>query len=100
MGKRRIGGNRVQFPFWRDLQGGGAPERMMSSGTLPAAPRVRAFCSTIDRRMIAHLPEIDERIRRYCDNLIFTASPPGSKCSAPGHFAILTATTSAGCFNQ
>ena len=26
--------------------------------------------------MIAHLPEIDDRIRRYCENYDFTASPP------------------------
>jgi N utilization substance protein B len=70
MGKRRAGRQAaVQFHFWRDLQGGAAPERMDEFWEFcPATPRVRQFAQPLIDGMIAHLPEIDERIRRYCDN--------------------------------
>ena len=73
MGKRRVGRQAaVQFHFWRDLQGGGAPERMDEFWEFcPAAPRVREFAQPLIDGMIVHLPEIDERIRRYCDNYDF-----------------------------
>ena len=37
----------------------------------PATPRVRAFAQPLIDGMIAHLPEIDDRIRKYCDNYDF-----------------------------
>ena len=69
MGKRRAGRQAaVQFDFWRDLQHG-APERMDEFWEFcPATPRVREFAQPLIDGMIAHLPEIDERIRRYCEN--------------------------------
>ena len=36
--------------------------------SVPATPRVREFAQPLIDGMIAHLPEIDERIRRYCEN--------------------------------
>jgi N utilization substance protein B len=70
MGKRRAGRQAaIQFHFWRDLQGGDAPERMEEFWEFcPATPRVREFAQPLIDGMIAHLPEIDERIRRYCEN--------------------------------
>jgi transcription antitermination protein NusB len=70
MGKRRAGRQAaVQFHFWRDLQGGDAPKRMDEFWEFcPATPRVRQFAQPLIDGMLAHLPEIDERIRRYCDN--------------------------------
>ncbi|MEY2527912.1 MAG: transcription antitermination protein NusB [Verrucomicrobiota bacterium] len=37
----------------------------------PATPRVRAFAQPLIDGMIANLPEIDDRIRKYCDNYDF-----------------------------
>ena len=37
----------------------------------PAVPRVRQFAQPLIDGMIAHLPEIDERIRKYCENYDF-----------------------------
>ena len=34
-------------------------------------PRVREFAQPLIEGMVAHLPEIDERIRRYCENYEF-----------------------------
>ena len=34
----------------------------------PAPSRVRAFAQPLIDGMLTHLPEIDERIRRYCEN--------------------------------
>jgi transcription antitermination protein NusB len=70
MGRRRAGRQAaVQFHFWRDLQGGDAPDRMDEFWEFcPAKPRVREFAQPLIDGMIAHLPEIDDRIRRYCDN--------------------------------
>ena len=62
----------VQFHFWRDLHGDGAPERMDEFWEFcPATPRVREFAQPLIDGMIAHLPEIDDRIRKYCDNYEF-----------------------------
>jgi len=40
-------------------------------GNCPAKPRVREFAQPLIEGMVAHLPEIDERIRRYCENYEF-----------------------------
>ena len=37
----------------------------------PAVPRVRQFAQPLIDGMIAHLPEIDDRIRKYCENYDF-----------------------------
>jgi transcription antitermination protein NusB len=73
MGKRRLARQAaVQFHFWRDLQGGEAPERMDDFWEFcPATPRVREFAQPLIEGMIAHLPEVDERIRRYAENYDF-----------------------------
>src|SRR5438046_4556089 len=73
MGKRRRARQAaVQYHFWRDLQRGEAPEK---NGDFlefcPATPRVREFAQPLIEGMVAHLPEIDERIRRYCENYEF-----------------------------
>ena len=73
MGKRRAARQAaVQFHFWRDLHGGGAPEKMDEFWEFcPATPRVRTFAQPLIDGMIAHLSEIDDRIRKYCDNYDF-----------------------------
>lgn len=70
MGKRRAGRQAaVQYHFWRDAHRGDAPERMEDFWEFcPSTPRVREFAQPLIDGMIAHLPDIDERIRRYCDN--------------------------------
>ncbi len=42
----------------------------------PATPRVREFAQPLIDGMIAHLPEIDERIRRYAENFTFERLAP------------------------
>ncbi len=78
MGKRRMARQAaVQFHFWRDLQGGGAPEQMDEFWEFcPAKPNVRAFAQPLIDGMVAHLPEIDERIAKYCDNYEFRRIAP------------------------
>ena len=78
MGKRRMGRQAaVQFHFWRDMQGGGAPEKMDEFWEFcPAKPNVRAFAQPLIDGMVAHLPQIDERIARYCDNYEFRRISP------------------------
>src|SRR5438105_15864060 len=73
MGKRRVARQAaVQFHFWRDLHGDGAPERMDEFWDFcPAKPRVREFAQPLIDGMVAHLPEIDDRIRKYCENYDF-----------------------------
>jgi transcription antitermination protein NusB len=73
MGKRRVARQAaIQYYFWRDLQHGEAPERMEDFWEFcPAKPRVREFAQPLIEGMVAHLPEIDERIRRYCENYEF-----------------------------
>jgi len=70
MGRRRSARQAaVQFHFWRDLHGGEAPERMEEFWEFcPAKPRVREFAQPLIDGMVAHLLEVDERIRRYCAN--------------------------------
>ncbi|HEV2096776.1 MAG TPA: transcription antitermination factor NusB [Chthoniobacterales bacterium] len=78
MGKRRVGRQAaVQYHFWRDLQGGAAPERMEEFWEFcPATPRVREFAQPLIDGMIAHLDDVDERIRRYCANYEFKRISP------------------------
>ena len=78
MGKRRMGRQAaVQFHFWRDMQGGGAPEKMDEFWEFcPAKPNVREFAQPLIDGMVAHLAEIDERIARYCDNYEFRRISP------------------------
>lgn len=70
MGRRRAARQAaVQFHFWRDMHGDGAPEKMDEFWEFcPAKPRVREFAQPLIDGMIANLPEIDERIGRYCEN--------------------------------
>ena len=63
---------RFLYHFWRDLQRGEAPEKIDDFWEFcPAKPRVRDFAQPLIEGMVAHLPEIDERIRRYCENYEF-----------------------------
>jgi N utilization substance protein B len=73
MGKRRRAREAaIQYHFWRDLQHGAGPEQIDEFWEFcPATPRVREFAQPLIEGMIAHLPEIDERIRRYCENYEF-----------------------------
>jgi N utilization substance protein B len=73
MGKRRKAREAaVQFHFWRDLQHGEAPERIDDFWDFcPATSRVREFAQPLIEGMIEHLPEIDDRIRKYCENYEF-----------------------------
>src|ERR1700757_1506485 len=70
MGKRRRAREAaIQYHFWRDLQRGEGPEKIDDFWEFcPAKPRVREFAQPLIEGMVAHLPEIDERIRRYCEN--------------------------------
>ena len=44
----------------------------MSFGNFaPRQTRVREFAQPLIEGMVAHLPDIDERIRRYCENYEF-----------------------------
>ena len=78
MGKRRMARQAaVQFHFWRDMQGGEAPEKMDEFWEFcPAKPNVKEFAQPLIDGMVAHLPEIDERIARYCDNYEFRRIAP------------------------
>jgi N utilization substance protein B len=72
MGKRRRAREAaIQYHFWRDLQHGEGPEHKDFWEFCPATPRVREFAQPLIEGMVAHLPEIDERIRRYCENYQF-----------------------------
>jgi N utilization substance protein B len=70
MGKRRNARQAaVQFHFWRDLQRGSGPEKMDDFWEFcPAKPSVREFAQPLIDGMVAHLPELDERIARYTEN--------------------------------
>ncbi len=70
MGKRRMARQAaVQFHFWRDAHGGDAPEKMEEFWEFcPAKSGVREFAQPLIDGMVAHLPEIDERIVRYTEN--------------------------------
>jgi transcription antitermination protein NusB len=73
MGKRRRAREAaIQYHFWRDLQHGEGPKRIEDFWEFcPATPRVREFARPLIEGMVAHLPEIDERIQRYCENYEF-----------------------------
>src|SRR5438094_6301277 len=73
MGKRRKAREAaIQYHFWRARQPGDGQERIEDFWEFcPAKPRVRAFAQPLIEGMVAHLPEIDERIRRYCENYEF-----------------------------
>ena len=77
MGKRRMARQAaVQFHFWRDMQGE-APEKIYERWSFcPAKPNVREFAQPLIDGMVAHLPEIDEKIARYCDNYEFRRISP------------------------
>ncbi len=70
MGRRRAARQAaVQYHFWRDLHGGDAPEKMDEFWEFcPATPKVREFAQPLIDGMVAHLSEIDDRIRRYAEN--------------------------------
>ncbi|PYL40974.1 MAG: transcription antitermination factor NusB, partial [Verrucomicrobia bacterium] len=73
MGKRRRAREAaIQYHFWRDLQRGEGPEKIDEFWEFcPATPRVREFAQPLIEGMVEHLPEIDERICRYCENYEF-----------------------------
>ena len=70
MGKRHRAREAViQFHFWRDLQHGETPERIEDFWELcPATDRVREFAQPLIEGMVTHGDELDERIRKYCEN--------------------------------
>src|SRR5438034_9367993 len=78
MGKRRRPREAAsQYQFWRDLQHGEGPENIEDFWKFcPATTRVREFARPLIEGMVAHLPEIDERIRRYCENYEFRRISP------------------------
>src|SRR6476469_7733096 len=73
MGKRRRAREAaVQYHFWRDLQHGEGPDKIDEFWEFcPAPERVREFAQPLIDGMVAHLPDIDDRIRRYCENYEF-----------------------------
>jgi N utilization substance protein B len=70
MGKRHRAREAViQFHFWRDLQHGETPERIEDFWEFcPATDRVREFAQPLIEGMVTHRDELDERIRKYCEN--------------------------------
>ncbi|MEP7015339.1 MAG: transcription antitermination factor NusB [Verrucomicrobiota bacterium] len=73
MGKRRRAREAaIQYHFWRDLQEGAGPEHIDDFWRFcPVKPGVQEFAQPLIEGMIEHLPLIDERIRRYCENYDF-----------------------------
>lgn len=78
MGKRRKAREAaVQFHFWRDLQHGETPEKIDEFWEFcPVKPTVREFAQPLITGMTEHLSEIDDRIRRYCENYEFHRISP------------------------
>jgi transcription antitermination protein NusB len=70
MGKRHRAREAViQYHFWRDLQHGETPERIEDFWEFcPATDRVREFAQPLIEGMVTHRDELDERIRKYCEN--------------------------------
>jgi transcription antitermination protein NusB len=70
MGKRRRAREAaIQYHFWRDLQHGEAPKRIEDFWEFcPATEGVREFAQPLIEGMVAHRDQIDERIRKYCEN--------------------------------
>ena len=73
MGKRRRAREAaIQYHFWRDLQHGAGPEKIEDFWDFcPVKPSVKEFAQPLIEGMVAQLPEIDERIRRYAENYEF-----------------------------
>ena len=73
MGKRRAARRAaLQYHFWRDLHGGEGPETIAEFWEMcPAKSKVRQFAQPLIEGMLARLPEIDARIRSYCENYEF-----------------------------
>jgi N utilization substance protein B len=78
MGKRRKAREAaVQYHFWRDLQHGETPQVIGEFWDfLPVKTSVREFAQPLIEGMVEHLPEIDERICRYCENYEFRRIAP------------------------
>ncbi len=70
MGKRhRAREAAIQYHFWRDLQHGETPECIDDFWEFcPVKPNVREFAQPLIEGMVEHLVEIDERIKKYCEN--------------------------------
>ena len=70
MGKRRRAREAaIQYHFWRDLQHGETPEHIDDFWEFcPVKPGVREFAQPLIEGMVEHLDEIDERIKKYCEN--------------------------------
>lgn len=70
MGKRRRAREAaIQYNFWRDLQHGETPEQIGDFWEFcPVKPNVREFAEPLIQGMVAHQEEIDEQIRKYCEN--------------------------------
>jgi N utilization substance protein B len=70
MGKRRRAREAaIQYHFWRDLQHGEAPKQIDDFWDFcPVKPNVREFAEPLIAGMVEHLDQIDERIRKYCEN--------------------------------
>ena len=70
MGKRRRAREAaIQYNFWRDLQHGETPERIDDFWEFcPVKQNVREFAEPLIEGMVSHQEEIDERIRKYCEN--------------------------------
>lgn len=70
MGKRRMARrSALQYHFWRDLHGGEGPDSIEEFWELcPAKSSVQKFARPLIEGIVAHLPEIDDRIRHYCEN--------------------------------
>jgi N utilization substance protein B len=70
MGKRRRAREAaIQYHFWRDLQHGETPEHVNDFWEFcPVKPNVREFAEPLIAGMVEHLGELDERIRKYCEN--------------------------------
>ena len=70
MGKRRRAREAaIQYHFWRDLQHGETPERIDDFWEFCLVkPNVREFAQPLIEGMVEHLNEMDDRIKRYCEN--------------------------------
>ena len=70
MGKRRRAREAaIQYHFWRDLQRGETLEYIEEFWDFcPVKSNVREFAQPLIEGMVEHLPEIDEQIKRYCEN--------------------------------
>lgn len=73
MGKRRKAREAaLQYHFWRDLHRGAGPDKIDDFWEfLPVKASIRDFAQPLIEGMVAHLPEIDDRIRKYAENYEF-----------------------------